>query len=80
VLRAELVERAKSSGLYGQRWQVAAVIAVIKRKFGDGVRRWGLRLAGCEVLAAGVVYNLHCSFFVVVRVWCVWWALRRGCR
>jgi hypothetical protein len=28
------------------------------------------------VLAKGVVYNLHRSFFVVVDVWCVWWALR----
>jgi hypothetical protein len=30
-----------------------------------------LRLARREVLAKGVVYNLHRSFFVVVRVWCV---------
>jgi len=71
VLRAALVERAKASGLYGQRWKVETVISVIKRKFGDGVRRWGLRLARREVLAKGVAYNLHRSFFVVVCVWCV---------
>jgi hypothetical protein len=72
VLRAELVERAKASGLYGQRWKVETVIAVIKRKFGDGVRSRGLRLARREVLAKGVVYKLAPQFFfVVVRVWCV---------
>jgi hypothetical protein len=76
VLRAEIVERVKASGLYGQRWKVETVISVIKRKFGDGVRRRRLRLARCEVLAKGVVYNLHRSFLVVVDVWCVWWALR----
>ena len=38
---------------------------MIKRNFGDGVRSRRLRLAGCEVLAKGVVYNLHRSFFVV---------------
>jgi hypothetical protein len=32
VLRAALVERAKASGLYGQRWQVETVFPVIKRK------------------------------------------------
>ena len=68
VLRAELVERAKASGLYGQRWKVETVISVIKRKFGDGVRSRGLRLARREVLAKGVVYNLHRSFCVVVDV------------
>jgi hypothetical protein len=71
VMRAELVERAKASGLYGQRWKVETVISVIKRKFGDGVRSRGLRLARREVLAKGVAYNLHRSFFVVVCVWCV---------
>jgi hypothetical protein len=71
VMRAALVERAKASGLYGQRWKVETVISVIKRKFGDGVRSRGLRLARREVLAKGVVYNLHRSFFVVVCVWCV---------
>jgi hypothetical protein len=71
VLRAALVERAKASGLYGQRWKVETVISVIKRKFGDGVRSRGLRLARREVLAKGVAYNLHRSFFVVVCVWCV---------
>ena len=71
VLRAALVERAKASGLYGQRWKVETVISVTKRKFGDGVRSRGLRLARREVLAKGVVYNLHRSFFVVVCVWCV---------
>jgi hypothetical protein len=35
-------------------------------------------MARCEVLAKGVVYNLHRSFCVVVDVWCVWWALRGG--
>jgi hypothetical protein len=80
VLRAEIVERVKASGLYGQRWKVETVISVIKRKFGDGVRSRRLRLARCEVLAKGVVYNLHRSFCVVVDVWCVWWALRGGCR
>jgi hypothetical protein len=50
---------------------VETVISVIKRKFGDGVRSRGLRLARREVLAKGVAYNLHCSFFVVVCVWCV---------
>jgi hypothetical protein len=54
--------------LYGQRWKVETVISVIKRKFGDGVRSRQLRLARCEVLAKGVVYNLHRSFFVVVCV------------
>jgi hypothetical protein len=78
VLRAEIVERVKASGLYGQRWKVETVISVIKRKFGDGVRSRRLRLARCEVLAKGVVYNLHRSFCVVVDVWCVWWALRGG--
>jgi hypothetical protein len=80
VLRAEIVERVKASGLYGQRWKVETVISVIKRKFGDGVRSRRLRLARCEVLAKGVVYNLHRSFCVVLDVWCVWWALRGGCR
>ena len=70
-MRAELVERAKASGLYGQRWKVETVISVIKRKFGDGVRRWGLRLARREVLAKGVAYNLHRSFFVIVRTYAV---------
>jgi len=42
---------------------VETVISVIKRKFGDGVRSRGLRLARREVLAKGVVYNLHRSFF-----------------
>ena len=71
VMRAELVERAKASGLYGQRWQVATVISVIKRKFGDGVRSRRLRLGGCEVLAQGVAYNLHRSFLwlCVLGVW-----------
>jgi hypothetical protein len=73
VMRAELVERAKARGLYGQRWKVETVISVIKRKFGDGVSSRRLRLARCEVLAKGVAYNLHRSFFVVVRVWCVRW-------
>jgi hypothetical protein len=77
-MRAAIVARVKASGLYGQRWQVETVISVIKRKFGDGVRSRGLRLARREVLAKGVVYNLHRSFCVVVDVWCVWWALRRG--
>ena len=76
VLRAEIVARVKASGLYGQRWKVETVISVIKRKFGDGVRSRKLRLARREVLAKGVAYNLHRSFFVVVYVWCVWWALR----
>ena len=80
VLRAGIVERVKASGLYGQRWKVETVISVIKRKFGDGVRSRQLRLARCEVLVKGVVYNLHRCFFVVVRVWCVCWALRRGRR
>jgi hypothetical protein len=72
VLRAELVERAKASGLYGQRWKVETVISVIKRKFGDGVRSRGLRLARREVLAKGVVYNLHRSFFCgCARLVCV---------
>jgi hypothetical protein len=65
VLRAELVERAKASGLYGQRWKVETVISVIKRKFGDGVRSRGLRLARREVLAKGVAYNLHRSFLLL---------------
>jgi len=38
------------------------VISVIERQFGDGVRSRGARLTGCEVLAKGVVYNLHRSF------------------
>ena len=38
------------------------MISVIKRKFGDGVRSRKLRLARREVLAKGVVYNLHRSF------------------
>jgi len=76
VMRAELVERAKASGLYGQRWQLETVISVIKRKFGDGVRSRRLRLGGCEVLAQGVAYNLHRRFFVVVCVGCMGWALR----
>jgi hypothetical protein len=59
VLRGELVERAKASGLYGPRWKVETVISVIKRKFGDGVRSRQLRLARCEVLAKSFVYNLH---------------------
>jgi hypothetical protein len=80
VLRAEIVARVKASGLYGQRWKVETVISVIKRKFGDGVRSRKLWLARREVLAKGVVYNLHRCFFVVVRVWCVWWALRGGRR
>jgi len=80
VMRAAIVARVKASGLYGQRWQVETVISVIKRKFGDGVRSRGLRLARREVLAQGVVYNLHRSFCVVVDVWCVWWALRGGRR
>ncbi len=67
VLRAELVERAKASGLYGQRWKVETVISVIKRKFGDRVRSRKLRLARREVLAKGVVYNLHRRFLL----WCV---------
>jgi hypothetical protein len=66
------VERAKASGLYGQRWKVETVISVIKRKFGDGVRSRGLRLARREVLAKGVAYNLHRSFFVVVCVDFAW--------
>jgi hypothetical protein len=61
-----MVERAKASGLYGQRWKVETVISVIKHKFGDGVRSRQLRLARCEVLAKGVVYSLHRCFFVVV--------------
>jgi len=80
VMRAAIVARVKASGLYGQRWQVETVISVIKRKFGDGVRSRGLRLARREVLAKGMVYNLHRSFCVVVDVWCVWWALRGGRR
>ena len=76
VLRAAIVARVKASGLYGQRWKVETVISVIKRKFGDGVRSRRLRLARREVLAKGVVYNLHRSFFVVVCVWSVWWVLR----
>ena len=52
----------EGEGLYGQRWKVETVISVIKRKFGDGVRSRGLRLARCEVLAKGVAYNLHRSF------------------
>jgi len=76
VLRAAIVARVQASGLYGQRRKVETVIAVIQRKFGDGVHSRGLCLAGCEVLAKGVVYNLHRSFFVVVCVWCVRWALR----
>ena len=78
VLRAELVERAKASGLYGQRWKVETVISVIKRKFGDGVRSWCVRLARREALAKSVMYNLRRCFFVVVGVWCVWWGLRGG--
>jgi len=80
VMRAAIVARVKASGLYGQRWQVETVISVIKRKFGDGVRSRGLRLARREVLAKGMVYNLHRSFCVVVDVRCVWWALRGGRR
>ena len=76
VLCVAIVARVKASGVCGQRWKVETVISVSKRKFGDGVRRWGLRLAGCEVLAKGVVYHLHRSLFVVVCIWCVWWALR----
>ena len=59
VLRGELVARTKASGLYGPRGKVETVIWVIKRKFGDGVSSRQLRLAGCEVLAKGFVYNLH---------------------
>ncbi len=73
VLRAELVERVKESGLYSQRWKVEAVISVIKRKFGAGVRSRRLRLVGCEVLAKGVGNKLASQFFVVVRVWYVRW-------
>ena len=56
-MRAELVERAKASGFYSQRWKVETVIVVMKRKFGDGVRSRRLRLARREVLAKGVAYN-----------------------
>jgi hypothetical protein len=80
VLRAEIVARVRASGLYGQRWKVETVISVIKRKFGDGVRSRRVRLGHREVLAKGVVYNLHRCFFVVVGVWCVWWGLRGGRR
>jgi hypothetical protein len=65
VMRAALVERAKASGLYGQRWKVGLVIVVIKRRFGAGVWSWRLRLGCCEVLAKGLVHNLPCRFFVV---------------
>jgi len=71
VLRASLVARVKASGLYGQCWQVATVISVLKRKFGGGVRRRGLRLAGCGVLAKGVVYNLPAVFCGYVCLECV---------
>ncbi len=66
---AELVEWAKASGLYGQRWKVETVISGIKRKFGDGVRSRKLRLARREVLAKGVVYNLHRCLSIVVCIW-----------
>jgi len=65
VLRAEIVARVKASGLYGQRWKVETVILVIKRKFGDGVRSRKLWLARREVLAKGVVYNLHRCFLLL---------------
>jgi hypothetical protein len=59
VWRGELVARARASGLYGQRWKVETVISVIKRKFGDGVRSRRACLARREVVAKGLVYNLH---------------------
>ena len=80
VMRAAIVARVKASGLQGARWQVGMVILVIKCAFGAGVCSWRVRLVRCEVLAQGVVYNLHRSFCVVVDVWCVWWALRGGRR
>ena len=36
--RAELVDRARLDGIYGQRWKSETVQSVIKRKFGDTIR------------------------------------------
>lgn len=58
-LRAELVERLRVVGIYGQRWRCETVISVMKRKFGDGVRSRLWWLARRELVVKGLVYNLH---------------------
>ena len=61
--QAACVAQGRACGGHGEPgWKVETVISVIKRKFGDGVRSRKLRLARREVLAKGVVYNLHRSF------------------
>ncbi|MCX7687690.1 MAG: transposase [Fimbriimonadales bacterium] len=58
-LRAELVERLRAAGIYGQRWKSETVISVIKRKFGEGVRSRLWWLARRELVVKGLVYNLY---------------------
>lgn len=57
--REELVAQARLDGLYGQRWSVETVNAVIKRVMGDTIRSRCARLQHREPILKGVIYNLH---------------------
>ncbi len=59
LARAALVTAARLDGVYGPRWKVETVIAVIKRQLGDTIRSRWRRLQFREPLLKALVYNCH---------------------
>jgi hypothetical protein len=59
VARMERVMAARLDGLYGQRWQIEAVYAVMKRKMGDTIRSRRSSLQRREPILKAVAYNIH---------------------
>lgn len=57
--RADLVDYARLTGLFGQRWQIESVISVIKRKFGDAIRARRHFMQRREPAIKMLVYNIY---------------------
>lgn len=58
-VRLELTSQARLDGFLGQRWKIETVISVMKRKSGDTLRSFSVRLHRREVALKALVYNLH---------------------